>query len=190
MSRKACTQRVEAVRSGAADLGLTYVDELPDAISGEALQARPSASWCPHRHRLAARRTVALAELRDVPRWHCPAIRAPGGRWMPRASVAGLTLRQIVIVNQFATLMGCVARRRRSRHRATGATGLFSAAICGPFRSASRNSRVASASLSCGNAKPSPAAAGFLALARRLGRSPRCVDAQNGIIAAISLRLA
>ena len=29
---------LEAVRSGVADLGLAYVDELPDAMSGEALQ--------------------------------------------------------------------------------------------------------------------------------------------------------
>ena len=58
---------LEDVRSGGADLGLSYVDDLPDAIEGIALQRETFSVVLPRRHRLAARRSLALAEPISTP---------------------------------------------------------------------------------------------------------------------------
>jgi DNA-binding transcriptional LysR family regulator len=126
----------------------------------------------PRRHRLASRRTIALAELRDE-----PLVALPGDSRTRRtidaaAAVAGLTLRQIVIVSQFATLMGCVRAGVGLAIVPTGATGLFLGrdlrAI--PLGEPKLSRRLGIVLLR--EREPSPAAAGFLALARRSWPKP------------------
>lgn len=158
---------IEAVRSGAADLGLTYVDELPDAISGEALQRETFCLVVPRRHRLAGRRGVALDELRDEPMVALPSDSRTRRTIDAAASVAGLPLRQPVTVSQFATLMGCVRAGVGLAVVPTGATGLFlgSDLRAIPVAKPKLTRRLGIVLLR--EREPSPSAAGFLALARR-----------------------
>ena len=158
---------LEAVRSGIADIGLAYVDELPDAMSGEALQRETFCLVVPRRHRLASRPRVTLAELRDE-----PLVALPGDSRTRRtidaaASVAGVTLRQMTTVNQFATLMGCVRAGVGLAIVPTGATGQFLGRDLRAVRLGEPKLSRRLGIVLLREREPSPAAAGFLALARR-----------------------
>ena len=88
------------------------------------------------------------------------------------ASVAGLPLRQMVTVSQFATLMGCVRAGVGLAIVPTGATGLFlgrdlRAIPLGEPKLARRLGIVL-----LREREPSPSATGFLALARRSWPKP------------------
>ena len=89
------------------------------------------------------------------------------------AAVAGLTLRQIVVVSQFATLMGCVRAGVGLAIVPTGATGLFLGrdlrAI--PLGEPKLSRRLGIVLLR--EREPSPAAAGFLALTRKSWPRPQ-----------------
>ena len=86
---------LEDVRSGVADFGIGYVDELPDFVAGTALSRETFCVVMPERHRLADRRGLSLLELRDEPMVGAadqgahPAHHRRGGRDRRRVAAAG-----------------------------------------------------------------------------------------------------
>ena len=158
--------------NGGADLGLSYVDDLPDAVEGIALQRETFSVVVPKRHRLAARRSLALAELKDEPMVALPSDSRTRRTIDAAASTAGLSLRQVVTVGQFATLMGCVRAGVGLAVVPTGATGFFLGrdlrAI--PVSEPRLSRRLGLITLR--EREPSPAAAGFMALVRRTWPKP------------------
>ena len=163
---------LEDVRSGGADLGLSYVDDLPDAIEGIPLQRETFSVVLPKRHRLAARRSLALAELKDEPMVALPPDSRTRRTIDAAASTAGLSLRQVVTVGQFATLMGCVRAGVGLAVVPTGATGFFLGrdlrAV--PVSDPRLSRRLGLILLR--EREPSPAASGFMALVRRAWPKP------------------
>lgn len=163
---------LEDVRSGGADLGLSYVDDLPDAIEGIALQRETFSVVVPKHHHLAARRSLALAELKDEPMVALPSDSRTRRTIDAAASTAGLSLRQVVTVGQFATLVGCVRAGVGLAVVPTGATGFFLGrdlrAI--PVSEPRLSRRLGLIMLR--EREPSPAAAGFMALVRRTWPKP------------------
>jgi DNA-binding transcriptional LysR family regulator len=88
---------IEDVRSGAADFGITYLDELPEFTV-----------VLPRSHRLAAKASVALVDLRDQ-----PLVSLPGDSRTRRlidstAASARLDLKHVVVVSLFTTMLGLV----------------------------------------------------------------------------------
>ena len=163
---------LEDVRSGVADLGLSYVDDLPDAIEGFPLQRETFSVVVPKRHRLAARRSVSLGELRDEPIVALPSDSRTRRTIDAAASTAGLSLRQVVTVSQFATLMGCVRAGVGLAIVPTGATVSF---LGRDLRAISISEPRLSRRLGLiklREREPSPATLGFMALTRRTWPKP------------------
>ena len=163
---------LEDVRSGAADFGLAYVDELPDAIAGEPLQRETFSLIVPRRHRLAKRRSVALADIGDEPLVALPSDSRTRRTIDAAASTAGLPLRQMVTVSQFATLMGCVRAGVGLAVVPNGATGLLLGRdLCAVPVSEPRLSRRLGL-ITLREREPTPAASGFMALVRKAWPKP------------------
>jgi DNA-binding transcriptional LysR family regulator len=100
---------LDDVRSGVADFGISYIDELPDFAVGTPLGRQTFYAVVPVRHRLAARRSVSLAELTEHPIVALPTESRTRRTIDAAAVTAGLQLRQRVVVNQIATLLALVA---------------------------------------------------------------------------------
>lgn len=100
---------VEAVRSGVADLGITYIDEVPANCEGMALDVEAFHVVLPPEHALAQEgAALTLAEaaryaMVSLPR-HSQTRRMLDGL----AAEGALTLQHAVTVTQFATMMQCV----------------------------------------------------------------------------------
>jgi DNA-binding transcriptional LysR family regulator len=99
---------LEDVRSGVADFGISYVDELPDFAVGTALGRETFHAVVPARHALAGRRSIALAELAAHPIVALPTESRTRRTIDAAAVTAGLQLHQRVVVNQIATLLALV----------------------------------------------------------------------------------
>lgn len=100
---------LDDVRSGVADFGISYVDELPDFAVGTALGREIFYAVVPSRHKLANRRRVTLAELAAHPIVALPTESRTRRTIDAAAVAAGLQLRQRVIVTQIATLLALIA---------------------------------------------------------------------------------
>ena len=95
---------LEDVRSGVADFGIGYVDELPDFVVGTALGRETFCAVMPVRHRLAGRRKVSLADLASETIVALPTRRTIDAA----AATVGVPLRQMVVVTQLATMLAFV----------------------------------------------------------------------------------
>jgi DNA-binding transcriptional LysR family regulator len=100
---------LEDVRSGVADFGIGYVEDLPDFAVGTPLGRETFCVVLPSRHKLAGRRALGLAALSAE-----PLVALPGDSRTQRsidaaAATAGVSLRQTVVVTQIATLLSFVA---------------------------------------------------------------------------------
>ncbi len=100
---------LEDVRSGVADFGIGYVDELPEFAVGTALSRETFGVVMPARHRLASRRKLSLADLADQPIVALPTDSRTRRTIDAAAAMAGVPLRQMVVVTQISTLLGLVA---------------------------------------------------------------------------------
>jgi DNA-binding transcriptional LysR family regulator len=100
---------IDDVRGGVADFGIGYVDALPDFAVGTALGRETFHAVVPVRHKLAGRRSVALAELAAHPIVALPTESRTRRTIDAAAVTAGLQLRQRVVVTQIATLLALVA---------------------------------------------------------------------------------
>jgi DNA-binding transcriptional LysR family regulator len=99
---------MEDVRSGAADFGITYLDDLPDPFANVFLGKEEFTVVMPRRHELAKRKSVSLPDLKDEPLVALPADSRTRRVIDGAASAAGLHLNHVVTVSQFATMLGFV----------------------------------------------------------------------------------
>ena len=157
---------LEDVRSGVADFGIGYVDELPDFAVGTPLGRDTFCVVVPARHKLAARRKLGLADLGDQPLVALPTDSRTRRTIDAAAAMAGVPLRQMVVVTQIATLLSLVAAGvgvgvvpqgsvRGSQWRGLRTVPLEPRLVC----------RIGLIALR--EREPTPAASGFLALLRR-----------------------
>src|SRR5262249_24539731 len=102
---------LEDVRSGTADIGATYVDDVPDVVAAKRMSREVFEVVLPRNHPLSKkskRPSVTLADLAGFPLVSLPyesrARRIIDGA----ASAAGYTLQHVATVTQFATMMSFV----------------------------------------------------------------------------------
>ena len=99
---------MEDVRSGAADFGITYLDDLPDPFISAPLGKEEFTVVLPRNHELAKKKTLALSDLKDAPLVSLPSDSRTRRVIDSAASSIGLTLNHVVTVSQFATMLGFV----------------------------------------------------------------------------------
>jgi DNA-binding transcriptional LysR family regulator len=158
---------IEDVRSGVADFGIGYVDELPEFAVGTALGRETFCAVVPARHKLAAKRQVSLPDLAGQPIVALPTESRTRRTIDAAAATAGLTLRQMVTVTQIATLLGLVGA-------GVGVGLVPKGAVLGPM---GRGLRVIPLGppilvrrlglIALREREPTPAASGFLTLLRK-----------------------
>ena len=101
----------EDIRSGAADLGVTYVDDVPDFIEAKRMSREVFDVLVPRAHPLAktSRRTaVALTDLVSFPFVSLPYDSRTRRIVDGAAATAGHTLQHVATVTQFATMISFV----------------------------------------------------------------------------------
>src|SRR5262249_50983561 len=99
---------IEDVRSGAADFGITYLDELPAPFVSTPLGREEFTVIVPRNHHLAAKASLALTDLRGL-----PLVSLPGDSRTRRlidsvAASARLDLKHVVVVSLFTTMLSFV----------------------------------------------------------------------------------
>jgi len=102
---------LEDVRSGAADLGVTYVDDVPDFVETKRMSREVFEVILPRNHPLiktSKRSSVALAELVGFPLVSLPFESRTRRIIDGAASTAGYSLQHVATVTQFATMMSFV----------------------------------------------------------------------------------
>ena len=102
---------LEDIRSGTADLGATYVDNMPDFVDSKRVSREVFVVILPRGHPLAktAKRTsVAFSELANFPLVSLPHESRTRRTVDGAAASAGLTLRHVATVTQFTTMMSFV----------------------------------------------------------------------------------
>lgn len=99
---------LESVRSGVADLGITYVDGLPEAVAATPLSREVFVIVLPSDHELASRRALSLLNIKDLPLVSFPSNSRTRRAIDMAAAAAGLRLNCMVTVNQFATMLKLV----------------------------------------------------------------------------------
>jgi DNA-binding transcriptional LysR family regulator len=99
---------IEDVRSGAADFGITYLDDLPDPFLSVRVGREDFTVVLPKSHELARKRSLSLSDLKGVPLVSLPSDSRTRRVIDGAASSMGLTLNHVVTVSQFATMLGFV----------------------------------------------------------------------------------
>ena len=102
---------LEDVRSGAADLGVTYVDDVPDFVEAKRVSREVFEVILPRNHPLiktSKRSSVALAELVEFPLVSLPYESRTRRIIDGAASTAGYALQHVATVTQFTTMMSFV----------------------------------------------------------------------------------
>ncbi len=99
---------LEDVRSGIADFGITYVDDLPDGLDTVRLGSEAFKVVLPKNHALAKRRTLPLSALDGIALVSLPNDSRTRRIIDAAAAAKGITLRHAVTVTQFATTMSFV----------------------------------------------------------------------------------
>lgn len=102
---------LEDVRSGAADLGVTYVDDVPDFVAAKRVSREVFEVILPRNHPLSKkskRPSVTLAELAEFPLVSLPYESRTRRIIDGAAAGAGYALQHVATVTQFATMMSFV----------------------------------------------------------------------------------
>lgn len=99
---------LEDIRSGIADIGITYVEELPDTVAMVPLGAEVFHAVLPRRHRLAGSNGVAMKDLGAEPLVSLPNDSRTRRTIDAAAARQGITLQHVITVTQFATMMSLV----------------------------------------------------------------------------------
>ena len=99
---------IEDVRSGAADFGITYLDDLPDPFVSTPLGREEFIVVLPRNHRLCGKASIALGDLKDLPLVSLPTDSRTRRLIDSGAASAKLTLKHVVVVSQFTTMLGFV----------------------------------------------------------------------------------
>ena len=99
---------LDAIRNGVSDLGITYLDRLPEEFEGLPLGQEAFHVVLPLGHPLAGGESIDFSEAAGFD-MVCLPREAETRRLIDGHAVSiGLSLRQAVVVDQFATLMECV----------------------------------------------------------------------------------
>jgi DNA-binding transcriptional LysR family regulator len=99
---------LEDIRSGVADLGISYVDELPDTIAMVPLGREVFHAVMLRQHRLAPSQGVTMKQIAREPLVSLPNDSRTRRTIDAAASKQGITLQHAVTVTQFATMMSLV----------------------------------------------------------------------------------
>jgi DNA-binding transcriptional LysR family regulator len=102
---------LEDIRSGTADLGATYVENVPDFVEAKRVSREVFVIILPRGHsltKMAKRSGVTLTELVNFPLVSLPHESRTRRTIDGAASSAGLTLRHVATVTQFTTMMSFV----------------------------------------------------------------------------------
>jgi DNA-binding transcriptional LysR family regulator len=99
---------IEDVRSGAADFGITYLDDLPDPFVSARVGSEGFTVVLPKTHELARKKNLSLSDLKGAPLVSLPSDSRTRRVIDGAASSVGLTLNHVVTVSQFATMLGFV----------------------------------------------------------------------------------
>jgi DNA-binding transcriptional LysR family regulator len=102
---------LEDIRSGTADLGATYVDNVPDFAEAKRVSREVFIVILPRGHpltKMAKQSSVTLTDLANFQLVSLPHESRTRRTIDAAASSAGLTLRHVATVTQFATLMSFV----------------------------------------------------------------------------------
>jgi DNA-binding transcriptional LysR family regulator len=157
---------MEDVRSGAADFGITYLDDLPDPFMAVPLGKEEFTVVLPRQHELSKRKSLSLSDLKVEPLISLPSDSRTRRVIDSAAASIGLSLNHVVTVSQFATMLGFVragiglAIAPRSGVASFLGKELSSVPIRG--RPLPRDLGV----ITLREREPSPAAAGLMALLR------------------------
>lgn len=164
---------LEDVRSGTADLGATYVDDVPDFVEAKRMSREVFDVILPRQHLLAktARRSsVALAELAKFPLVSLPYDSRTRRIIDGAAASAGYALQHVATVTQFATMLSFV-------RAGVGIAIVPSGAIAGLLSKDLATFTLAKPRLSCDvgliwlrDRELTPAARGFAAIVEQMWR--------------------
>jgi DNA-binding transcriptional LysR family regulator len=102
---------LEDIRSGTADLGATYVDNVPDFVEAKRVSREVFVIILPRGHaltKMAKRSRITLAELVNFPLVSLPYESRTRRTIDGAAASAGLTLRHVATVTQFSTMLSFV----------------------------------------------------------------------------------
>ncbi|MET3840663.1 LysR family transcriptional regulator [Bradyrhizobium sp. OAE829] len=99
---------IEDVRSGAADFGITYLDDLPVPFLSVRVGSEQFTVVLPRNHELAKKKSLSLSDLKGAPLVSLPSDSRTRRVIDGAASSVGLTLNHVVTVSQFATMLGFV----------------------------------------------------------------------------------
>jgi len=99
---------MEDVRSGVADLGITYIEDIPTEFDAIELGREAFHLVMPRGHPLSNRPGIKLEDLKDIALVSLPREAQTRRLLDGLASMEGLNLQHAVTVNQFATVMQCV----------------------------------------------------------------------------------
>jgi len=99
---------LDDIRSGVADLGITYLDEIPKEFTAVQLGHEAFHLVMPKNHHLASKDGVRLEDLAGVDLVSMPKAAHVRKLLDGLASMAGFRLRHAVTVHHFATAMQCV----------------------------------------------------------------------------------
>jgi len=99
---------LEDIRSGVADLGITYVDELPDTIAMVALGREVFHAVMPRQHPLAPSRGINMKQIAGEPLVSLTHDSRTRRMIDSAAAKQGITLQHAVTVTQLATVMSFV----------------------------------------------------------------------------------
>ena len=99
---------LEEIRSGASDLGITYIDDMPESVRAVKLGRENFYLAFPKNHRLAIQKGVTLLDLKDENLISMPWNSRTRLSFESAASAIGIRLRYVATVNQFGTMLQLV----------------------------------------------------------------------------------
>lgn len=99
---------MDDVRSGLADLGITYLDEVPKEFATIQLGTEGFHVVMPRKHPLATKKEIRIDDIADFNHVSLPKESHTRKLLDGAASLAGLSLHHAITVHQFATVMQCV----------------------------------------------------------------------------------
>jgi DNA-binding transcriptional LysR family regulator len=96
---------LEEVRSGAADIGITYIEGMPDSVKVSKLGKESFHVIFKKGHKLSTKNGVTLSDLRDEDLISMPSNSRTRISFDSAASLIGLRLNYVVTVGQFGTML-------------------------------------------------------------------------------------
>ena len=96
---------LEEIRSGASDLGITYIDDMPESVRVTKLGKELFYLAFPKNHKLSSKTGIKLSDLRDEDLISMPWNSRTRISFESAASSIGVRLRYVATVNQFGTML-------------------------------------------------------------------------------------